>query len=120
MAQRDAPSGSSDPSRHPATPAGSKPSRNRILLGLVIGAVAGIGVNAAWGEDNAIVNWILAYLTEPIGQVFLRLLLLTVLPLVFSSLIVGLAGLGNARSLGRVGLRCFGYCLVISAISVAI
>jgi DAACS family dicarboxylate/amino acid:cation (Na+ or H+) symporter len=43
-----------------------------------------------------------------------------VVPLVFASLVVGVAGIGDVRKLGRVGLKSFGYCLVISAISVAI
>jgi DAACS family dicarboxylate/amino acid:cation (Na+ or H+) symporter len=43
-----------------------------------------------------------------------------VVPLVFSSLIVGVAGIGDIRKLGRIGLKSFGYCLVISAISVVI
>ena len=54
------------------------------------------------------------------GQVFLRLLLMLVVPLVFASPVDGVAGIGDVRKLGRVGLKSFGYCLVISAISVAI
>ncbi len=54
------------------------------------------------------------------GQLFLRLLLMIVVPLVFSSLVVGVAGIGDIRKLGRVGLKSFAYCLIISAISVAI
>jgi len=51
---------------------------------------------------------------------FLRLLLMIVVPLVFSSLVVGVAGIGDIRKLGRVGLKSFGYTLVISALSVVI
>ncbi len=54
------------------------------------------------------------------AQLFLRLLLMIVVLLVFSSLVVGVAGIGDIRKLGRVGLKSFGYCLVISAISVII
>ncbi len=43
-----------------------------------------------------------------------------VVPLVFSSLVVGVAGIGDVRRLGRVGLKSFAYTLVISAISVVI
>lgn len=120
MAQLDPPSGSSEPPRHPATSGGSKSSHIRILIGLMLGTVVGLGINWFWGGDHVGVQWVLSNVTEPIGHLFLRLLLMTVLPLVFSSLIVGVAGLGNARSLGRIGFRSFGYCLVISAISVAI
>jgi DAACS family dicarboxylate/amino acid:cation (Na+ or H+) symporter len=45
---------------------------------------------------------------------------MTVVPLVFSSLLIGVASLGDVRKLGRIGLKCFGYCLVISCISVII
>src|SRR5690606_38382421 len=48
------------------------------------------------------------------------LLLMIVVPLVFSSLVVGIAGIGDIRKLGRIGLKSFAYTLVISAISVVI
>jgi DAACS family dicarboxylate/amino acid:cation (Na+ or H+) symporter len=95
-------------------------SHTRILLGLIIGAATGVAVNALFGGDNPRVEWIVAQFTEPIGELFLRLLLMTVVPLVFSSLVVGVAGVGNIRTLGRIGLKCFVYTLVISSISVAI
>lgn len=98
-----------------------KPSAHgRILWGLLIGVVAGVAANRLLGTTNPRLNWFVLNITDPIGVLFLRLLLLTVIPLVFSSLIIGLAGIGNIRSLGRIGFRCLGYCLVISAISVAI
>ena len=92
----------------------------RILMGLVIGAGAGLIVNATAGGSNTKVAWIISNITEPIGQLFLRLLLMIVVPLVFSSLVVGVAGIGDIRKLGRVGLKTFAYTIVISAISVAI
>jgi DAACS family dicarboxylate/amino acid:cation (Na+ or H+) symporter len=92
----------------------------RILIGLAVGVVAGVTVNFKFGEDNARVAWVIDNITQPIGQLFLRLLLMIVVPLVFSSLVVGVAGIGDIRKLGRVGLKSFGYCLVISAISVVI
>jgi DAACS family dicarboxylate/amino acid:cation (Na+ or H+) symporter len=93
---------------------------SRILLGLTIGAAAGVTVNAIWGGANPRVEWIVVQMTEPIGELFLRLLLMTVVPLVFSSLVVGIAGVGDIRKLGRIGLKCFVYTVVISAISVVI
>lgn len=98
----------------------SKPLHTRIFIGLALGVVAGVGVNRIWGGDHATVNWLLSSVTEPLGQLFLRLLLMTVVPLVFSSLVVGIAGLGDIRKLGRIGLKSFAYCAVISAISVVI
>ena len=92
----------------------------KILIGLIVGVVAGVAVNRLLGGDNTRVAWVVDNITHPVGQLFLRLLLMIVVPLVFSSLVVGIAGIGDIRKLGRVGLKSFGYTLVISAISVAI
>jgi DAACS family dicarboxylate/amino acid:cation (Na+ or H+) symporter len=96
------------------------PLHSRILIGLGVGVLAGLGVNLAVGGDNPTVAWVIANLTEPIGTVFLRGLLMIVVPLIGSSLVVGVAGIGDVRRLGRVGLKAFGYSLVISSISVLI
>src|SRR4030095_1862746 len=93
---------------------------NRILIGLGVGVLAGILVNMRLGGDHPKVVWVVDNITQPVGQLFLRLLLMIVVPLVFSSLVVGVAGIGDIRKLGRVGLKSFGYCLVVSAISVFI
>jgi DAACS family dicarboxylate/amino acid:cation (Na+ or H+) symporter len=96
------------------------PLHSRILIGLGVGVVAGLGANALFGGDSPGVAWVIANLTEPLGTLFLRLLLMIVVPLIASSLIVGVAGIGDIRKLGRVGVRCFAYTFVISAISVVI
>ncbi|MFN2491460.1 MAG: dicarboxylate/amino acid:cation symporter [Pyrinomonadaceae bacterium] len=92
----------------------------RILVGLAVGVVAGVSVNLAVGGEHPRVGWLIDNITQPIGQLFLNLLLMIVVPLVFSSLVVGVAGIGDVRKLGRVGLKTFAYTLVISAISVVI
>jgi dicarboxylate/amino acid:cation (Na+ or H+) symporter, DAACS family len=92
----------------------------KILIGLLVGVIAGVTVNRAFGGEHARVAWVIDNITNPVGQLFLRLLLMIVVPLVFSSLVVGVAGIGDIRKLGRVGLKSFVYCIVISAISVAI
>lgn len=96
------------------------PLHTRILIGLAVGVVAGLVVNLSIGGDDPRVIWTIRNITEPIGTLFLRLLLMIVIPLVFSSLVVGVAGIGDIRKLGRIGFKSFAYTLVISAISVAI
>jgi DAACS family dicarboxylate/amino acid:cation (Na+ or H+) symporter len=96
------------------------PLHTKILLGLVAGAVTGGVLNLALGDHSPQLAWVIGHVTEPVGQIFLRLLLLLVVPLVFSSLTLGVAGIGDLRKLGRVGVRSFAYTLVISAISVLI
>ena len=92
----------------------------RILIGLVIGAAAGLAVNQCLGGDHPAVVWTIRNVTEPVGTLFLTLLLMTVVPLVFSSLVCGVASVGDVRRLGRIGAKSFGYTLVISAIAVVI
>jgi DAACS family dicarboxylate/amino acid:cation (Na+ or H+) symporter len=96
------------------------PLHVRILLGLVVGATLGSAARAVLGPDAPAVAWIVTHIAEPVGQLFLRSLLMTVVPLVVSSLIVGVAGIGDVRRLGRVGVRTVGFCLVISIVSVGL
>ncbi|HEX2201730.1 MAG TPA: dicarboxylate/amino acid:cation symporter [Longimicrobium sp.] len=103
----------------PDAPRG-RPLHTRILLGLVIGAGAGLLANVFFGADHPTVAWTVRHIAQPIGALFLRLLLMVVIPLVFSALFVGVAGVGDIRKLGRVGLKAFGYTLVVSGISVVI
>ena len=92
----------------------------KILIGLLVGVVGGLAANQILGGSNENVSWTIANITQPIGTLFLNLLLMIVVPLVFSSLVVGVAGIGDIRKLGRIGLKSFAYCLIISAISVVI
>lgn len=96
------------------------PLHTRILIGLVVGVAAGILVNSIFSANHPGVQWIIRNVSEPIGSLFLRLLLMIVVPLVFSSLIVGVYGVGDARKLGRVGAKTLAYTVVVSAISVGI
>ncbi|MBW3628008.1 MAG: dicarboxylate/amino acid:cation symporter [Gemmatimonadetes bacterium] len=96
------------------------PLHTRIFIGLVVGAGAGLIANVALGPENPQLSWVIANITGPIGALFLRLLIMMVIPLVFSALVVGVAGVGDIRRLGRVGAKTLGYTLVLSFISVVI
>jgi hypothetical protein len=85
----------------------------KILIGLLVGVIGGLIVNWTWGGNNPWVVWTVENFTRPIGQLFLNLLLMIVVPLVFASLVVGVAGIGDIRKLGRIGFKSFGYSLVI-------
>ena len=96
------------------------PLHTKILIGLAVGVLGGLGVNWTLGGSHPNVTWLVSNITQPVGTLFLSLLLMIVVPLVFSSLVVGVAGIGDIRKLGRIGLKSFAYCLAISAISVVI
>jgi DAACS family dicarboxylate/amino acid:cation (Na+ or H+) symporter len=96
------------------------PLHTKILIGLVLGAVVGGTLNAMLGAGDKTLIFLADQITNPVGQLFLRLLLLLVIPLVFSSLVVGVAGLGDLRRIGRIGVKSLVYTVIISAISVVI
>lgn len=91
----------------------------KIILGLVLGGAAGVAANA-WAGGAAWVAWLGEYVAGPVGQIFLRLLLMTVVPLVFCSITLGVAGLGDVRRIGRAGGRTLFYFLFSTAISATI
>ena len=91
----------------------------KVLLGLVVGAGIGSLCNGLWGGASQL-EWAVSHLTEPAGQIWLRTLMMVVLPLVFASLAMGVAGLGDLRKLGRIGGKTLGYFVFVTAISVAI
>jgi Na+/H+-dicarboxylate symporter len=90
-----------------------------MLAGFVIGLVVGLAVYMT-APDARWVDHVTTYVTGPIGQIFLRLLFMLVIPLLVSALIVGIAEMGEIRALRRVGLRTLVYTLVVSAIAVAV
>jgi DAACS family dicarboxylate/amino acid:cation (Na+ or H+) symporter len=94
------------------------PLHTRMLLGVVIGAAAGAASFATLGGDSVTLQTFIRYITQPVGQVFLRLLFMLVIPLIISALALGVAGLGDLRSLGRIGFKTLAYTVAVSAIAV--
>jgi len=96
------------------------PLHMQLLLGFVVGTGLGLAVNLGIGSDTLWVQWVTDNVTGPIGQIFLRLLFMLVLPLLFAALVVGVAEMGDLSSLGRVGWRTLGLTVVLSTIAVVI
>ena len=91
----------------------------QMLIGFLVGLIAGLIVyttqrGAPWVEV------VITNVTDPIGQIFLRLLFMLVIPLLFSALIVGISEMGEVRALKRVGLRTLAYTVIVSAIAVLV
>ena len=91
----------------------------QMLAGFALGLGGGLIVNLTAG-DAAWVETVTTYVTGPIGQVFLRLLFMLVIPLLFAALVTGVAEMGDIAALKRIGLRTLVFTLVLSAISVAV
>jgi Na+/H+-dicarboxylate symporter len=91
-----------------------------MLAGFAIGLIAGLIAHMTAGPDAAWVLWLTDNVTGPIGQIFLRLLFMLVLPLLFSALVIGVAEMGDLSALGRIGGRTLALTTFVSAIAVAI
>ena len=98
---------------------GGRPLHTKIFYGMAAGTAAGIAANLLWGDSPGLQSFI-TNVSYPLGQIFLRLIFMVVIPLVVSALMVGVAELGDLRRLGRVGLKTLGFTLVLSSISVLI
>jgi len=91
----------------------------KIAIGLVAGAIVGGGANALF-PDAAWVDFISENIAYPVGQVFLRMLFMTVVPIVFTSIALGVAGIGDMKTLGRIGGRTMGYFALSTLIAATI
>jgi DAACS family dicarboxylate/amino acid:cation (Na+ or H+) symporter len=91
----------------------------QMLIGFLVGLVAGIIANATAG-DAAWVEWVSIYVTGPIGQIFLRLIFMLVIPLLVSALIVGISEMGDIRALKRVGFKTLAFTVLVSGIAVVL
>jgi DAACS family dicarboxylate/amino acid:cation (Na+ or H+) symporter len=89
----------------------------KMFVGGLGGALLGIIAHLAIGGSPLLEN-VVRYVSQPIGQVFLRLLFMLVVPLIVSALALGVAGLGDLKSLGRIGLKTLGYTVTVSSIAV--
>ncbi len=87
--------------------------KGNLLLYMMLGGIAS-GIICGWnfGKEMEVVAWM--------GEIFLNLLKMLVIPLIISSMIVGIAGLGDVRKVGKTGAITIIYFMTTTAISVAL
>jgi proton glutamate symport protein len=86
-----------DPAASASRPEGRVSGTTRIFIGLLLGILVG------WLWPAA------ALAVHPLADLFLRMVKMIVAPLIFSTLVVGIAGSGDLRALGRIGLKAIVY-----------
>ncbi|KTR82986.1 DAACS family dicarboxylate/amino acid:cation (Na+ or H+) symporter [Novosphingobium fluoreni] len=107
----------------PASDASVEAHANGLQWRILIGFIAGLGAGLLVYTFAAGAPWvstIVTYVTGPIGQIFLRLLFMLVLPLLFSALVLGIAEMGEIRALRRVGIATLLYTIIVSGIAVVL
>jgi Na+/H+-dicarboxylate symporter len=86
-----------------------------ILVAMLLGILAGYLINAHVADKAGMAGYI-----SIISDVFLRLIKMLIAPLVFSTLVVGIAHMGDASSVGRVFLKAMAWFLTASLVSLAL
>lgn len=89
-----------------------------LLISVIAGLALGLLANVT-AHDAPWLVWTAEHVAQPIGQVFLRLLFMLVIPLVFSALVVGVCGL-DLGQVGRLGVTLLMYAAGLSLVAVAI
>lgn len=83
----------------------------QILIGLILGVIVGA---VFYGNDN-----VTKYL-QPFGTIFMNMIKMIVVPIIISTLILGVAGTGDMKKLGKLGLKTIVYFEVITTIAILI
>ncbi len=91
----------------------------KMLIGFGVGLLSGLIVHLTAGDAGWVTTFT-TYVTQPIGQIFLRLLFMLVIPLLFSALVMGVTEMGDVRELGRIGWKTLLITLVLSSVGVGI
>src|SRR5688572_8477179 len=92
----------------------------KILIGLVVGATLGLIAYSMRDSAPGTVAFVNQWIAYPVGQVFFRMLYMIVIPLVFASIALGVAGLGDLKVAGRVGGKAIGYFFATTFLAAAV
>jgi len=88
----------------------------QILIALILGIIVGsILHNQPEYQDYIVTN-----ILKPAGQIFISLIKMIVVPIVISTLILGIAGIGDTKKLGSIGLKTIIYFEVITTVAIIV
>ncbi|SFI73866.1 cation:dicarboxylate symporter family transporter [Brevibacillus centrosporus] len=86
-----------------------------LAIQIVIGLILGILVGAIFFGNPAVATYL-----QPIGDIFLRLIKMIVIPIVVATLIVGVAGVGDVKKLGKIGGKTILYFEIVTTIAIVV
>ena len=91
----------------------------KISIGFFLGIVFGFAVAPVVASSSALSTYVMPFL-DLVGKIFLRLLMMLIVPLVFSSLVAGAASVGDTRKLGRIGIKTLILYFATTAVAIVI
>ena len=92
----------------------------RIFIALLLGAIVGVVLHYCVLPNDAVQNVLIDGIFYVVGQGFLRLMQMLVVPLVLCSLICGASAIGDTKTLGKVGVRTVVFYIITTALAVAV
>ena len=92
----------------------------QIFIALIVGAILGIVLHVAASDVEFVQNVLINGVFYVIGQGFIRLMQMLVVPLVFCSLICGATAIGDSKTLGKVGIKIIGFYILTTMMAVAV
>ena len=91
----------------------------KISIGFVLGIIFGFVIGPVVPNSPALSNYVMPFV-DLVGKIFLRLLMMIIVPLVFASLVAGAASVGDIHKLGRIGVKTLALYLVTTAVAIMI
>ncbi len=92
----------------------------KIFIALIAGAIVGIALNMFASDVDIVQNVLVNGIFYVVGQGFIRLMQMLVVPLVFCSLICGATAIGDSKTLGKVGVKIIGFYILTTMLAVAV
>ncbi len=91
----------------------------KISIGFIFGIIFGFLIGPVVPNTPILNNYVMPFI-DLIGKIFLRLLMMLIVPLVFSSLVAGAASVGDIHKLGRIGIKTLALYLITTAVAIVI
>ncbi|AAZ40679.1 glutamate:aspartate symporter (DAACS family) [Candidatus Blochmanniella pennsylvanica str. BPEN] len=88
----------------------------KIFFALNLGIVLGIVLH----NQTELKDWMITTFLSPAGEIFIRMIKMIVVPIVMATLVVGIAGIGDARKLGSIGLKTIIYFEIITTLAIVL
>lgn len=92
----------------------------KIFIALILGAICGIVLHYYVPSGNFRDNILIEGAFYVVGNGFLRLMQMLVVPLVFCSLVCGASAIGDTKTLGKVGIKTIGFYLITTALAITV
>lgn len=94
--------------------------RIALVWQIMIGLLAGIALGALLHRFPESRPWLVDNLLQPAGDIFIKLMKMIVVPIVFACMVVGIAGHGDGKTLGRIGLKSLSYFFCITTLAIIV